>query len=56
MRNTLPFFFSFLSILLLAEGKTAYMGPTAEAISYFERYNIISFSLGITGKKRLEII
>ena len=26
------------SILLLAEGRTAYMGSTAEALSYFRRY------------------
>ena len=26
------------SILLLAEGRTAYMGSTAEALTYFRRY------------------
>ena len=29
--------FFFLSILLLAEGRTAYMGSTADAIQYFEK-------------------
>ena len=29
--------FSLLSILLLAEGRTAYMGPRVDAIQYFDR-------------------
>lgn len=34
------FFFTLIlsSILLLAEGRTAYMGSRADAIQYFERY------------------
>ena len=30
------FFFFFISILLLAEGRTAYMGSRADVIQYFE--------------------
>lgn len=38
MKVAFVIFFSLIhSILLLAEGRTAYMGSTADAIQYFDR-------------------
>lgn len=42
---------SLFSILLLAEGRTAYMGSRTDAIQYFDRYlSVLVCVLAICGK------